>query len=277
VIAGGRLVIAFSPAESAPSWEVKSLLDRLAADVSSSSSQGHVARKARLAEGIAGLRSVEFTWHGQCWFTGVAAPWRTIASCNGKPALIERSWGKGSIVVSADSYFLSNEGLWRERQPELLSWLAAGRRIIFDETHLGVTESTGVADLARRLGLEGLAACLVLAALLFVWKSAVPFLPRDAELAERMSGEAVEGRTSASGLLGLLRKSIPAKQLLSTCVNEWARSCPANSSAARKVPAVQQMALDEESRPARQRNLASAYRSICRILTERKTRNGAHD
>jgi len=81
-------------------------------------------------------------------------------------------------VLAADSYFTSNEALLHERHPKLLAWLVgAGTRAVFDETHLGVAENPGMAALARKYRLHGVAAVLLLLAVLHVWGSAASLLP----------------------------------------------------------------------------------------------------
>ena len=60
-------------------------------------------------------------------------------------------------MLSSDSYFLSNEAIRKERHADLLAWLVGlNARVLFDETHLGVSESPGVAASALELALEGL-------------------------------------------------------------------------------------------------------------------------
>src|SRR5262249_9019701 len=92
--------------------------------------------------------------------------WREIYRFRGHPVLIEAPVGKGSIVLAATSYFLSNEAMTRERLPELLVWLIGGKTsVIFDEYHHGVASNPGVATLARKYDLQWLFFALILIAL----------------------------------------------------------------------------------------------------------------
>ncbi len=135
--------------------------------------------------------------------------------------MLERSLGRGSVVLATDSFFASNEGLFSDRRPELLAWVLGGaRRVVFDETHLGVAEPGGVAALARRYRLGGLIGGLILLAALYVWRTAVPFAPSAASRSPREG----EGREAWAGLAALLRRGLPERRLLVSCVEAWRRS-----------------------------------------------------
>ncbi len=162
-------------------------------------------------------------WHSELFFAEVKPPWKTLYSMHRKAVLIERPWGSGSIVLASDSYFLSNEGLHgSDRAPKLLAHLLGSpRTIVFDEEHLGVTDQAGISTLAKKYRLHGLVAGLLLIAALFIWQNIVRFVPPQAQAIE--TDALVTGRGSSEGFLVLLRRSIPAGQLLATCVAEWRR------------------------------------------------------
>src|SRR5204863_5323220 len=167
--------------------------------------------------------------------------------------LIERRFGSGSLVFSADSYFLSNEAMRKERHPQLLAWLI-GRNatVLFDETHLGVTESPGIAALVRKYRLHGLVIGLILMAGLFVWKKAISFVPAyDEEQAER-HGDAVAGKDSAAGFVNLLRRSISPSEILPVCFAEW-KKARAHGPAGldKKTEQAAAVIAEEQARPAR--------------------------
>ena len=212
------------------------------------------------------------SWHTALVFTNVAAEWRTNYARDGRPVLIERRVGKGSLVLSADSYFVSNEALRRERHAALLAWLVGpSHRLLFDETHLGVQSDLGIAVLARRYRLHGLAVGLFLLTLLFVWKNATSFVPPhdDDSLAGR--AHAVAGRDSAEAFVNLLRRSIPAKDLLTTCFDEWRKSGGQHRPGLdARVKRMQAVVAEQISRPAKDRDAAGGYRELGKILAERK-------
>jgi hypothetical protein len=111
---------------------------------------------------------------------------------------VERDFGKGSVVLVADSYFLSNEGLREARDTDLIARLVGpARHVVFDENHFGVAETGSVAKLMRKYRLEGAVLVLVVVAGLFLWRSASSFLP--------------------------------PRPALNTCFAEWRKSAPKGS------------------------------------------------
>jgi len=206
-------------------------------------------------------------WHTSLYFNRPGASWRVTYSRDSHPVLIERRFGSGSLVFSADSYFLSNEAMRKERHPQLLAWMI-GRNatVLFDETHLGVTESPGIAALVRKYRLHGLVIGLILMAGLFVWKNAVRFVPAHAD--ER--ADAVAGRESAAGFVNLLRRSIESSQIVPVCLAEWKRTrAHGRADLVAKVERAATVIAEEQGRPARERNVVESYKQISRILSER--------
>jgi hypothetical protein len=136
---------------------------------------------------------------------------------------LERELGAGSVVLIADSYLLSNEGLREARDPALIVKIAGDAKLIlFDENHFGVAETGSVAKLMRKYHLEGSLAVLALAAILFLWRNASSLLPSRAPGAE----QAVAGRDSLDGMTALLRRGIAEKDLVRVCYDEWRRTSP---------------------------------------------------
>src|SRR5262249_14023741 len=159
-------------------------------------------------------------WHSDVFFrpaTGV--DWRVLYERGREPVLVERALEKGSIVLAGDAFFLSNEALQRDRSTALLAWLVGSHtRVVFDESHLGVEANEGVAALARRYGLGGAFATMLLLAALFVWRQAALFVPPPDEVHELSLAY-----HPAAGLEALLRRAVPADQLAGACVTEWKR------------------------------------------------------
>ena len=210
----------------------------------------------------------ELSWHSMLHFAQLSADWRTLYETKGGAVLIERPYGTGSIVLASDSYFISNEGLRKERAPQLLAWLPGrATRIVFDEESHGVREETGIMGLMKRNGLLPALGSLALIAVLFVWKNRMPLAPRHAE---RAAGEEhVSGKDAGVGFVNLLRRSISQRDLLSTCVAEWTKSaeCDAGDPRAAFVASV---AEEENARPARQRDPVGAYRRVAKALASRR-------
>ena len=211
-------------------------------------------------------------WHTALYFDKAGTNWNVVFARDRRPVLIERRFGRGALVLSADSYFLSNEAMRGERHPELLSWLIGPNAIVlFDETHLGVIEAPGVAALVRKYHLAGLVLGLLLLAGLFVWKNAVRFVPGGVERAADAPVDAVAGKESAAGFLNLLRRSVPPSELLAVCLKEWKRArAHGRTDLNARIDRAAAALADEQGLPVRERNAVETYRRISRILTERK-------
>lgn len=187
-----------------------------------------------------------------------AAPWRTLYTRANEPVLVERGHGLGSIVLAADSYFLSNECLQRERSTELLAWvIGPHRHVVFDEYHLGVIETPGIAALARRYGLGGAFVTFLLLAALFVWQRTAIFVPPTAELPELALNY-----HPAAGLESLLRRAVKADELAAVCTAEWKRTAKEND-----VRRVEAAIAAEPGRTSVER-----YNSALRVLRRRQIR-----
>ena len=224
-----------------------------------------VARK----DAPAGLPPL-LSWHTAVHFKDLTNSWRVVYARDAEPVLIERPFGKGSIVVCADAWPFSNEAVRSERRPALLAWfIGANRVMLFDETHHGIEASPGVAAMLRRYNLHGLLGALLLLALLHIWRNAVHLVPPLREEAAGGAG-AVLGKDSASGFVNLLRRSIPRMELVHTCLAEWTKSCghqPQNQ----KRAAEMQHALDSGfAQSGGAAHPVDAYRELSRIATERK-------
>lgn len=205
-------------------------------------------------------------WRGGLVLAGADPAWRTVYTVGDATVLAERRFGDGTIVLSTDSFFASNEAIWRERHPDLLTWLVGdGTRIVFDETHLGVAEHVGLSDLVRKYRLQWLFGSLALLALMFIWKGSASLIPRRED---DVSGapDVTEGAGLTLGLARLLRRSIPGREVIPACVGAWRESLGPGeeAKAARVRDAVDGAPGGAESDPVR------SYREIHRIINERK-------
>lgn len=214
------------------------------------------------------------TWRGALYLDDLGPAWRTVWEFRGRPAVVERRLGGGTIVVATDTYFASNEALRKERRPRLLAWLVGpARRVTFDETHLGVEEEPGVMVMARRYGLSWVFAALGVLAGLFVWRSATSLAPRAGKQREELTVR-VEGRDSWTGLVNLLSRSVPPGKLLRACYEEWAKRLPAERrDLATKAARMRAIVEGEESLPKRKRDPVRAYRAMAAVLAEEKIRH----
>jgi hypothetical protein len=200
-------------------------------------------------------------WHSTLVFEPQDPAWRILYTRAEKPVLIERSYGKGSIVLSSDSFFLSNEAMKRERYPQLLSWLCGPhRKIVFDETHLGVSKSPGIATLLRKYGLAPFFISLIVLALLAIWKQAARLVPVNEE-EEKATVDA--GKDAFTGFTNLLRRNIPTDRILSACLEEWKRSFThGKQNLSSRLPQIQEIIAADRAQPKKNRNPVGAYRKI---------------
>jgi len=206
--------------------------------------------------------------HTSLFFTNATEDWKVLYEWTSDRAVVmQRALGSGTIVLAADSYYFSNEALLKERASGLLSWfIGPNRKVVFDETHLGVSESPGVATLARKYHLHGVAAGLLLLAALFVWKNNSSLIPRGRAEENPGAPEVVFGRDSAGGFLNLLRRNIRKRDLLGVCLTEWRQSC-AHRVSRGKLEEMQRVIDEDNARE--QQNPLTVYRAISRILTRR--------
>jgi hypothetical protein len=217
--------------------------------------------------GEAGLNAPEkllpasLAWHSTLVFEPQDPDWQVIYARAGKPVLIERSYGRGSIVLSSDSFFLSNEAMRSKRYPQLLSWLCGHhRKIVFDETHLGVSKSPGIATLLRKYGLVPFFISLIVLFLLAIWKQAASLIP---VYEEEEKASVDPGKDAFTGFTNLLRRNIPPDHILSACLEEWKRSFThGRQNLTALLPRIQQIIAADRALPKRNRDPAQAYREI---------------
>jgi len=203
-------------------------------------------------------------WQSDVHFSVAAdSGWRVLYRRAGEAVLVEKTVGRGSIVLMADAYCLSNEAMQRDRATALLSYLVGDyRRVSFVESVLGVLEDNGVGFLARRYGLGGALALCVLLAALYAWRRLVAFLPV-IEL-DASSGELALAYEPAAGFTGLLRRSLGAAEILPACVAEWhkTRRSGGNQAAAARLDAAWQAHDPKQS-------LVTTYNALARTLKPR--------
>ena len=203
-------------------------------------------------------------WRSVVAFGEVRDPWQVRYAVAGRPVMLERAFGAGSLIVLTDTYLLSNEAMRRDRQADLLAWLVGpARRVVFEETVHGIEESDTVAVLLRRYGLVAPGLALLALAGLALWYSGAPLLPR------RDDGDAdpgvVVGRDSAAGLVTLLRRAVRPPDLVRFCVEEWSRIGGAGRAA--DIQRIRSLPLDP-------RDPLGDYRRIHRLVNPTE---GDHD
>ena len=211
----------------------------------------------------------EISWRSALYFSALDDHWTTLYDHEERAVLIERPWGSGSIAHASDSYLFTNEAKRRARSTELLAWFVGGNaNVVFNESHLGVVKTQGIATLGRKYNLEGLVIAIIVTALLFVWKSLVSLVPK-----RKQSGPIIDhsDKDTLSGMSNLFRRNIAKSRILRTCLDEWEKAHARNariSSTTREE--IRQLVEREEQQLTGKQGPVTTYKQICSILEERK-------
>lgn len=202
-------------------------------------------------------------------FTKSSDQWKVLYRLRGEPVLMERRFGRGSVVISSISFFVSNEAMMTERLPALLAWLVSDKtRVLFEETHLGVGRSQGVATLARRYGLETAMAVLLILGLLFVWRSSVPFVQPYSE-DDFLRTREDQGKDHLEGLVNLLRRHVPKTRIAVESFFRWRAAHPRpDTFLRRKIDRIENIINGSVQGPSPKKDPLGFYNSIQRILKE---------
>jgi hypothetical protein len=199
-------------------------------------------------------------WLGRDSFDRLTSGWKVIAVQDGKNVIVERAFAHGSLVLLADSYPLSNEALATDRNTVFLLWLMGNRSgVLFDETHLGLSERPGIMTLAQHYGLQGTLLSIVAVLLLFIWKCQYTLVPRTRIAQE---GLTVSGCSSDQAFLNLLRRNVSQKELMSICIKTWLKTARPTSA---------QLARLKEFRadPVEKKSVVERYNQITTLLNEK--------
>lgn len=209
-------------------------------------------------------------WRSQYRIEAKDPAWKVVAYVGDEPVVIERVFGIGSVVLASDTYFASNESLHHGAEPEFLLWLTGGKaKVIFDETIHGTTETGGAMKLIRRYRAHGAIMGILVFVSLWAWRSAMP-LVRGGEAQDRGlvgEGETVLGEGTGTGLIRLMRRSVPSALLLSRCVEVWAQSRAAGLASAERArldPLLARHRLDPK-----RFGIVDSYRAMVDLLRKR--------
>jgi hypothetical protein len=210
------------------------------------------------------------SWHTALYFDDLDNDWRVIYAADGRPVMVEKTYGRGTLVISADSFFMSNEALRSERHPALLAWtLGPSTTVVFDETHFGIFKNPGVLSLIKRHRFHWFIFAVAVLALLFIWKNTVYFVPPPKRDPAQPGGHFISDRDSTQGLISLLRRNIPARQLLQVCVREWERTIqPQKRSGNDKLAKIKSAYEMMTTRSPKFIDPVAGYRRISKIISK---------
>ncbi len=213
-------------------------------------------------------------WPTTRYFKQTAEDWRVIYTKNDRPVIIEKKWGKGSIILLTDSYLFSNEALKKESPAALLAWLVGDSdRIVFDESHLGIQKSPGIASLIRKYNLFGLLGTLVIIAVLFIWKQTAVLVPIHETTGTDGSETIRTGKGNLAGLTNMLKRRYSPADIVRLAVVEWENS-PANRAkikypaTTRKLEQARAVITAGGNKSKRKNDPIKQYNTILKILSE---------
>jgi hypothetical protein len=235
---GGRLIVALRPEKiQVPKGRPTRSTNRTGTDDTFDTQWRSLIRRwgaeitplddIRSATAHAALFGTISRWLGRNSFDRLTSDWKVIAVQGSKNVIVERAFGHGSIVLLADSYPLSNEALSADRNTGFLLWLIDGTpSVLFEETHLGLSEEPGIMTLAHRYGLQGTLISIVAVLLLFIWKCQYTLVPKRKS---DQNGLTVLGSGSDQAFLNLLQRAVSEKDLLGVCIATWLKTARATS------------------------------------------------
>lgn len=208
-------------------------------------------------------------WISRLYFDSLEGPWAVLYLRDSLPVMVERPLGKGSMVLIADTYWASNEALFAFLPGRLLSLLAAGHtRLLFDERHLGLHRNDSLVDLLVKYRMHLLLPSLLLLLLAYFWKLRSAFdAPETAVASSRSPAEPLGG----AGLAGLLRRNIPAGELLGNCYSQWKETEGGSSAVVRRVDAEAGRILAGDA-DAKAASLIEDYRKIQGLINQRNSK-----
>jgi hypothetical protein len=201
-------------------------------------------------------------------FTNISSGWKVLYQRKGNPVMIERQLGKGSVLLSTLTFFVSNEGLRKERHPSLLARLIGDHKeIVFDETHHMIFESPGLMSLYRRYHLRWFVIGLLTLAVLFIWQNTVNLVPAHSVPATMRNVEIAKGKDSASGLVNILKRNIQLASILSVCLAEWKKTADPNAPGMRaKMDRLQRLSESQTQRTLHFDETMRIYKEMCLAL-----------
>jgi len=224
---------------------------------------GEPPSKAHGAEGTALPQTIP--WPRRSRLEAMDSSWEVLLTLDGGNAVaLARHLGEGRLIVLADSYLLTNEAMWKTRQTAFLIWLMDGAaKVVFDESHLGVSDQPGLTNLVARYRLHGVLVAVLFVFALFVWRNSCPLVPLSARpLDDRQAGPAESG----TGLAALVRRSIPENRILALAVQEWRKTSRVDEDTFAQI---EKMAVQAGSESVLKRDLVQAYGQIQDELSRR--------
>lgn len=208
------------------------------------------------------------TWNTSAFFTITDNAWHSLYTCKDNPVIIERPFGDGSILISTDTFFLSNEAMKDERHSALLTYIIGpNHKVIFEETHFGIVKRLGIASLIIKYDLIWFVFAMGVLAVLFIWKNSSSLVPGAFDMPEDASSN---GKDFTTGLINLIQRNIPSKDIIDTCLDEWEKAFGrTNKDALSRLKEARSVVLRQDKTKKSEAEIVKRYKTITRILAGR--------
>ncbi|MGJ8639114.1 MAG: DUF4350 domain-containing protein [Opitutaceae bacterium] len=231
-----------------------------------------LATEAAIAAGLPEL----LPWREGGVLSELSEDWVPLYMIEEEVVMAERAVKRGRVVVMTDDYLFSNEALLKHRYPELLTWVMGDQReVIFDETHLGVMESTGIAILMRRYGLGGFFLGFAVFVGLVVWRGMAPLLP--AHVGRSKGNVILAEHSIEAGLSDLVRRSVAVSDLPVEAFRQWKLSFLRNDADrayyASEVSEAETVVAEYVALPSRKRKPTETHLKIQSIINRKKRKH----
>lgn len=194
---------------------------------------------------------------------------KTVYKFKEQDIIILLNHGKGDIIISSETYFISNESLVKEPPVRFLTWIMNGRkRVMVDEFHHGISYKKGISFLLKKYNLYWFIAYLILIFFLYLWHA----LPYFQNPLPRPSTGNFNTQSSLHGYTQLLTKTIPKNKLLDICIDQWIKGSKNRFLMERNKKAIKHIKDKIElTSMDKDEELISKYNEISNIIKEKGT------
>ena len=170
--------------------------------------------------------------------------WEKIYDYGARTVVAEMQTDSFSVVISTDSYLVSNTALKNNREPAFLKWLIGkNSHVVFDEVHAGLYKQKGVSYLIGSYHLQFPIFVLLLLSICFIWQNMASFLPK-MKISKQESYLNEYG--IQDGFQNLLSRLLPKEKLIPICLKLWEKSSNLGSQQIEIVEDKQKISKTEE-------------------------------
>lgn len=242
-------------------------IDDIPAEASTQATREHGLTNSPLPDAI--------SCHTSLVFTNLTPDWVTLYVRDAHPVMVEKRMGKGQFVLSAPSYFVSNEAMRTERHPGLLTWIVGNKTtVIVDEYHHGIKRNPTVSVLLRRRNLYWLALPLLAVVVLFIWQTNMRLPPPEPSGSQATTALTTD-KDSSAALTNLLRSNLSPRSILDHCIQKWEQTSSLGLDDPRRIRA--RDICSSLPRAGQHKELIAAYNRVSTILKRKPLINANTD